>query len=550
MASPLHLVVISLFLGCLAWAATATTDGGLDLEVVNASKQQQQQHATKGILWSSSILTIYLLALIAVKLSLSLVNRFLFARRARALGCSTSVPVYPHKEPILGLDSFVENLLALRGHRLLRLFTERFLKYGNTYYIISLGRWQLMTAEPENIKTILGTKMEDWPIAGPRLLTVLPVLGPNSVFTANGQAWHDARAMIRPSFVRDQIADLECFDRHITNLLAAVPRDGSTFDMQKLLLAMTMDSSTDFMLGYSTNSLTKASPEAQQFLRDFEYAARESAKSGLLGMLYFYLPRRELTASVKRLRAFILGYLRRAVAEKDRKGSAKDRNYVFLDEVLKLNASEDHTIDQILSIIIAGRDTTAVATAAVFYYLARSPAVVERVREEIREVGEEKPTWEQLKGMKYLNNVVKEGLRLFPPVSSNSRAANKETILPRGGGPDGKQPILVPKGTPIRWSLISMQRRKDIFGPDAEEFRPERWDEGLRVGWEYIPFHGGPRICIGQQFALTQMLYTLYKFFSTFKSIEAREHGPFLTRSSLTSSFANGCMVSVTPEKM
>lgn len=75
------------------------------------------------------------------------------------------------------------------------------------------------------------------------------------------------------------------------------------------------------------------------------------------------------------------------------------------------------------------------------------------------------------------------GLRLIPPVPTNSRKANKDTVLPRGGGPDGKQPVLVPAGQAVRWSLMSMQRRTDIYGPDADEFRPERWeDDGLRPG--------------------------------------------------------------------
>jgi cytochrome P450 len=61
-------------------------------------------------------------------------------------------------------------------------------------------------------------------------------------------------------------------------------------------------------------------------------------------------------------------------------------------------------------------------------------------------------------------------------VPTNARTANKDTILPRGGGPDGKQPILVQKGQSVRWDLMSMHRRTDIYGPDADEFRPERWE--------------------------------------------------------------------------
>jgi len=93
----------------------------------------------------------------------------------------------------------------------------------------------------------VASDFDNFAIAGPRLYGILPGVGPRSIFTTNGQAWHDTRAKIRPSFVRDQVADLECFNRHIGNLIRAIPKDGRTFDLQELSMAMTMDSSTDFM---------------------------------------------------------------------------------------------------------------------------------------------------------------------------------------------------------------------------------------------------------------------------------------------------------------
>lgn len=486
------------------------------------------------------------LAFVLVKLTLNLLTKFRFYTRARSLGCGY-VAVYPHKDPILGLDWFLESLRALKQHDLLNLYSKRFDRYGNTHYNIALGRWLLMTNESENVKAILGTKIDDWPIAGPRLLAVLPVLGPKSVFSSNGKDWHDARSMIRPSFVRDQVTDLRCFERHVNNLVAKIPTDGSTVDLQQLLQAMTMDSSTDFMLGYSTNMLTSPSPKAHQFIADFEYAGHEGAKRARLGPILFLFPHKELDASVKRLRGFIQYYLQKAAeGKKEKQEGSKGRSYVFLDELLNAGAPEEYVIDQILSIIVAGRDTTANAMTSAFWYLARNPDAVAKVREEIAAVNAENPTWEQLRGMRYLNNVIREALRLCPPVATNSRTANKDSVLPRGGGPDGQQPILVPKGMSVRWSLYTMHRRKDVFGSDAEEFRPERWDSDLRVGWEYIPFHGGPRICLGQQFALTQISYTLYRVFQRFKKIEARDDRPMRLVTSLTVSFAHGCLVSLT----
>lgn len=73
-----------------------------------------------------------------------------------------------------------------------------------------------------------------------------------------------------------------------------------------------------------------------------------------------------------------------------------------------------------------------------------------------------------------------------------------DTVLPLGGGQDGKSPLFIPAGTTVGWNLYTIQRRTDLYGDDAEEFKPERW-ETRRPGWEYLPFNGGPRICLGRK---------------------------------------------------
>jgi cytochrome P450 len=92
-------------------------------------------------------------------------------------------------------------------------------------------------------------------------------------------------------------------------------------------------------------------------------------------------------------------------------------------------------------------------------------------------------------------------LRLYPVVPGNTREAACDTTLPYGGGLDGLSPVFVKKGTPVFYNLYAMHRRQDIFGVDADEYVPERWD-GLRPGWGFLPFNGGPRICLGRKFIL------------------------------------------------
>lgn len=94
-------------------------------------------------------------------------------------------------------------------------------------------------------------------------------------------------------------------------------------------------------------------------------------------------------------------------------------------------------------------------------------------------------------------------LRLYLPIPINVRFATKTTTLPRGGGLDGQSPILIRRGTGVGYVICYMHRRKDLYGEDASEFKPERWegDKLANIRYGYLPFHGGPRLCLGSEIA-------------------------------------------------
>ncbi len=373
-----------------------------------------------------------------------------YEARRRQLNCGP-IKRAPLRDPVLGIDFLLESLASLRKHHILDFYTETFKRYRATTYTTKvLGRTVLMTDEPENLKAILSKKFEDFPIGGIRLDAVVPVLGKASIFSSNGEDWHKARSFLRPSFVRNQVADLPIFDRHIQNMLARIPADGETFDMKNLLQAMTMDVSTDFMLGYSTNLLKTVSPEAQQFLDDFDSSSVECATRARLGPILLKLPHPKVDAAAKRMREYLGFYLRKAVADKT---DLKDREYVFLNALLDSGASEGYIVDQILSVIVAGRDTTSAAMASCLWFLARDPAVWANLRREVKALGAENPSWEDLKNMKLLNQVVKEseysifffsveaesgGELLFPrlpaPLPQALRNKTERIVHPRDGG--------------------------------------------------------------------------------------------------------------------
>lgn len=180
------------------------------------------------------------------------------------------------------------------------------------------------------------------------------------------------------------------------------------------------------------------------------------------------------------------------------KEGESDERYVFLYELAKQTGNQKELRDQIINTLIAGRDTTASLMSSTLFMLSRRLDVWSKLQAEVQSTLKGKaPTFDQIKDMKYLRNVLHEVLRLFPVVPINAKFANKDTILPRGGGPKGDEPMFVQKGQMIIWVIYSMHRREDLWGSDAAAFKPERWD-GLQAGFNFLPFNGGPRICPGK----------------------------------------------------
>jgi len=196
-----------------------------------------------------------------------------------------------------------------------------------------------------------------------------------------------------------------------------------------------------------------------------------------------------------------------------------------------VNCTEDQSMirDEILNIMIAGRDTTAGTLTFVIWMLSQHPDVLRRLREEILSVvGDSRsPTLEELREMKYLRAVINETLRLYPAVPFNSRTSTAPVVLPAA---NGGNPIYVPANIRVFYSVFLMHRRKDLWGPDAEEFDPDRFlDERLRKyltpsPFIFSPFNAGPRICMGQQFAYNEMSYFLTRLLQEFSSISLAEH--------------------------
>ena len=415
-----------------------------------------------------------LLVLVAVYTHVSLRWEHLYYRQMAAHGCAP--PRQVRNDPT-GLRYLLATASAAKANALLPSRARTLAEMGHTFRHQFFPEWTmtLSTDEPANVKAVLASRFDDWDIPRYRAQGFRPVLGYHSIFTVNGAEWQHARATLRPAFVRNQLADLGRFDLHARKLLAQLPREAeSRVDLQDLFSRLMVDTTSDFMFGHSTDLLGAADADSRTFVQYFDASMHKIAWRARLGWLTQLRPDRELDGYVRFMRAYIARFVAKAQAQ--RAAAAAADRYVFLDRLIDTGEPDDVVRDQLLSIFVAGRDTTTSVLTYLFYELSRRPGVVRKLRDEIAALPTGDPSWEQLKGMAYLQMAIKEALRLNPPVALNAREAVRDTVLPRGGGPDGTQPVFVPKGTNVRYQPWCMQRRRDLYGEDAEEFRPERWE--------------------------------------------------------------------------
>jgi cytochrome P450 len=225
-------------------------------------------------------------------------------------------------------------------------------------------------------------------------------------------------------------------------------------------------------------------------------------KRDILGPVLVKLrSQKEFRRNLKTVHDFIDSYVSKALAsfekeEKEPKEQQGEKRYVFLQELAKQTTDPLALRWETLNVLIAGRDTTAVLLSNTWLILSRRRDIWSKLKSQIESLNGSPPTYQQLTDLKYVRWILLESLRLYPVLPINARTANVDTTIPRGGGKDAKSPVFIPKGSEVAWNTWSMHRRKDYFGDDAEDFVPERW-EGLRPGWEYLPFNGGPRRCLG-----------------------------------------------------
>ncbi|MFB6179683.1 MAG: cytochrome P450 [Halorientalis sp.] len=346
---------------------------------------------------------------------------------------------------------------------------------------------------PDHFKRVLLTdreqfrKTEDFHVAfGEGLLTV------------EGQTWHQQRDVLQPLFTRDGV--MEYADGMVDQIRRRTRRwhDGDRFDLQQEFRDLALDVLFATVLGRELDvdgdhRLRNAAESLNEWFRPTSY------------VLPHWLPtpaRWRFKRGKARIRAEAERLLDERTGDAPTDPSEADDLLSLLVGLRETRAmdsamlTDERLRDQMVTIIFAGHDTSATTLTFAFWALANNPAVRERFHAEVDAL-DGPPTVRDVADLDVTERIVTETLRLFPPVYMLPRETTRDVAF------DGYR---IPAGSMVNLAIRNVQRDERFFD-DPETFRPSRWAGDLRSelpDFAYAPFGGGPRICIGRQFALLE----------------------------------------------
>merc|ERR1712241_493123 len=166
-------------------------------------------------------------------------------------------------------------------------------------------------------------------------------------------------------------------------------------------------------------------------------------------------------------------------------------------------------VDNVLTFLLAGQDSTAACMATLMCYLNAHPRCKEKLVREIDGiVGGGDLEWGHLSKLQYLDWCIKEALRLVPPLGTIFRTAKGDQLI--------QNQWRVPDKCPVGIGVLAVHYDKKLWGEDAHDFRPERWEAGPPHKYAFMPFASGPRACTGREFTVIEQKITFVKLFQQF----------------------------------
>ncbi|KAF9506189.1 hypothetical protein BS47DRAFT_1305586 [Hydnum rufescens UP504] len=483
---------------------------------------------------------LYLAALVAVITSRIQLVR-LYQRRDAARRGAVFAPEVKGRWPG-NLDLFLEFGQSFYKDYLLEFQDSLFDELqSDTINARLLWRDLIITRDHNVVKTVLATGFPDFE-KGPKTKMRLFSLFGNGIFNSDGEQWKAHRALTRPFFARERVRDFEHFDHYsnkVIDLFRARALSGESIDVQDVFGRFTLDAAGGFLFGTKKlNTLDDPLPEPGKaalgpkgsltagdygdFVNAFEQiqslVARRTRRIWLWPLYEFFGD--STTPYNKTIDEWVCAFLcrapdRRALEAKKQRGDKKmDADDGSLIDHLADSTSNVTLIREEVCIFRWSRRKSQLITAALLtftlYLLSQHPEVTQKLRAEIIEVVPEgAPTFDHVRGMRYWE------------------ASVRPSVLPSA---PGCKPIYMPgPGVNLMYFDFLIQRRKDLWGADADEFSPERWIDPERLKimtsdpFKFIPFNAGPRICLGQNFAYNEASFIMVRILQVFDGFELRQ---------------------------
>jgi len=392
----------------------------------------------------------------------------------------------------------LRSLPGLRRKGLIRFYVELWREYGDLVRMPSGPIVQYLITQPEHIKHILLDNRQNYEkgLTIPRLQLTLG----EGLFTSEGELWRRQRSIMQPTFTPRAIA-------HFTDaMLASVekmmaswqPRIASgkplNINLEMMRLAMDIIARTMFSIDIGR--------EASSASRAFTYVLEQISKRSMNPLdIPLSVPtpaNKRFLEAIATLDSFIYGIVRRRRVSPGEQDDLLSTLLEARDPETGEAMSEKQLRDEVLTIFFAGHETTAQALTWTWYLLAQHPAHEERLHTELEEVlSGRNPVAADLSRLVYTENVIQEAMRLYPPVWIYVRQPLGDDEL---GG------YRISKGSMITFSPYITHHHPAFWDHpgrfDPDRFTPER-SEG-RPKLAYYPFGAGPRICIGNHFAMME----------------------------------------------
>ena len=383
----------------------------------------------------------------------------------------------------------------------LSFFTRLLRDRGDRVMLRVLGRRVVLLAHPDDIEEVLVRNREAYG-RSEEIRSLRPIFG-EGLLSSEGQLWRRQRSLIQPSFQHDALRKYSSIMLATMERVLDAWRPGEVRNIHPEMMRYTREVICAALFGD-----TLSNPQALGDAVDTVFGDLRSE------VLYLHLWRRlplKRSRNWNRAVDVLNDAIREVIEVRRTQRTAKDD---LLGALLGAHDVEgvmqDQQIhDEILTFFLAGHETSALSLTWACSLLANHPGAQERIAEEAAAVAQNgRLTPEHVLRLPWTAAVVKEALRLYPPIWSMGRKASRDTVLA------GQT---IPRGTDV-WICLYHLHRDERWFSEPDRFLPERWvDQPSPKPFTYLPFGIGPRVCIGQHFASAEAVLALASIASRFR---------------------------------